>query len=53
MINHVMSNRFIVAPRRGFTIRLKRLKPKAPDFEVPQNLGSKENFQRFCKQLYL
>jgi len=40
-------------PRRGFTIRLKRLKPRAPDFGGPQNFGSKENFQYFCKQLYL
>ena len=32
---------------RGFTIRLKRLKPRAPDF------GSKENFQHLCKQLHL
>ena len=38
--------------RHGFTIRLKRLKPKAPDFWGPQNFGSKDNFQRFCKQLY-
>jgi len=33
--------------RRGFTIRLKRLKPRAPDFEGPQNFGSKDNFQHF------
>jgi len=33
--------------RRGFTIRLKRLKPRAPDFWGPQNFGSKENFQYF------
>jgi len=36
--------------RRGFTIRLKRLKPRAPDFGGPQNFGSKDNFQHFCKQ---
>jgi len=36
--------------RRGFTIRLKRLKPGAPDFGWPQNFGSKDNFQRFCKR---
>jgi len=34
---------------RGFTIRLKSLKPRAPDFERPQNFGSKDNFQHFCK----
>ena len=39
--------------RRGFTIRLKRLKPRVPDFEGPQNVGSKDNFQHFCKKLYL
>jgi len=37
----------------GFTIRLKRLKPRAPDFGGPQNFGSKDNFLHFCKQLYL
>ena len=31
------------------TIRLKRLKPRAPDFGGPQNFGSKDNFQQFCK----
>jgi len=35
--------------RRGFTIRLKRLKPRAPDFGGPQNFGNKDNFQHFCK----
>ena len=39
-----------VAARRGFTIRLKRLKPKAPNFGGPENFGSKDNFQQFCKQ---
>jgi len=39
--------------RRGFTIRLKRLKPRVPDFMGPQIFGSKDNFQHFCKQLYL
>jgi len=39
--------------RRGFTIRLKCLKPRAPDFGGPQNFGIRNNFQRFCKQLYL
>ena len=38
--------------RRGFTIRLKRLKPRVRDFWGPQNFGSKDNFQHFCKQLY-
>ena len=38
--------------RRGFTIRLKRLKPRAPNVGGPQNLRSKDNFQRLCKQLY-
>jgi len=33
--------------RRGFIIRLKRLKPSAPDFEEPQDFGSKENFHIF------
>ena len=40
----------MVTIRRGFTIRLKRLKPRIPDFGGPQNLGSKNNFQHFCKQ---
>jgi len=35
--------------RRGFTIRLKRLKPRAPDFGGHQNCGSKDNFQHFCR----
>jgi len=39
--------------KRGFTIRLKRLKPRSPDFRGPQNFGSKDNFQHFCKQLCL
>ena len=37
--------------RGGFTIRLKRLKPKAPDFEGPKNFQSKENFQHFCNNI--
>jgi len=35
--------------RRGFTIRLKRLKPRAPDFGGPQNFVSKDNFHHFCR----
>jgi len=35
--------------RRGFTIRLKRLKARAPDFGGPPNFGGKDNFQQFCK----
>ena len=42
----------VITCRRGFTIRLKRLKPKVPDFGRPQNFGSKDNFQHFRKQLY-
>jgi len=30
--------------RRGFTIKLKRLKPRAPDFGETQNFGSKDDF---------
>jgi len=26
---------------------LKRLKPRTPNFGVPQNMGSKDNFQHF------
>jgi len=37
--------------RHGFASRLRR--PRAPDFGRPQNFGSKDNFQHFCKQLYL
>jgi len=33
--------------RCGFTIRLKRLKPRAPVFGGPQNFRSKEKFQAF------
>jgi len=36
----------------GFTIRLKRLKPWAPDFGGHQIFRSKVDFQHFCKQLY-
>jgi len=32
---------------------LKRLKPRDPDFVGPQNFRSKDDFQHFCKQLYL
>ena len=39
--------------RHGFAIRLKRLKPRAPDFGGPQNIGSKDDFQHFCKHLNL
>jgi len=42
-----------VQSRRGFTIRLKRLKRRASDLVEPQNFGSKDNFQHFCKQLCL
>ena len=31
----------MLTPRRGFTIRLKRLKPRAPDFGRPQNFASR------------
>jgi len=33
--------------RRGYTISLKRLMPRAPNFGGPQNFRSKENFQHF------
>jgi len=39
--------------RCGFTIMLKRLKPRAPDGGCPQNFESKDNCQHFCKQLHL
>jgi len=42
-----------VLPRRRFTIRLKRLKPRSPDFWGPRNFGIQDNFQHFCKQLHL
>ena len=38
--------------RRGFTIRLKRLKPRAPDFGGPQNFERKNNFIAFLKALH-
>jgi len=38
--------------RRGFTIRLKRLKPRASDFGGTQNFQSKDNFEHFCKHLH-
>jgi len=44
---------WIITTRRGFNIRLKSLKPRDPAFRGPQNFGSKENLQYFCKQLYL
>jgi len=46
-------NEGIMTPRRGFTIRLKRLKPRSPDLGEPQKYVSKDNFQHFYKQLYL
>ena len=39
--------------RRGFIIRLKWYKSTALNFGGAQNFGSKDNFQYFCKQLYL
>jgi len=35
--------------RRGFTTRLKRIKPRAPDFGGRQHFGSKDNFQHIFK----
>ena len=40
----------MLAFRHGFTIRLKRFKPRAPNFQGPQNFGSKKNFQLFWKE---
>jgi len=48
-----LCNREVLSSRRGFTFRLKRLKPTAPNFGGPQNFRSKDDFQHFCKQLYL
>ena len=42
-----------VQSRRGYTIRLKRLRRRASEIGGPQNFGSKDNFQDFSKQLYL
>jgi len=44
----LLHNSARVGHRRGFTIRLNRLKPRDPDFGGPQNFGSKDNFQQFC-----
>ena len=56
-MNIIQHTRFCLSiycgARRGFTIGLKRLKPRAPDFMGPQNFGSKDTFQHFSKQLYL
>ena len=41
------------AYRRGITMRLKRLKPRASDFGGSQTFRSKNNFRHFCIQLYL
>jgi len=40
-INYVTAAAVIccVVARHGFTIRLKRLEPRAPDFGVPEILG--------------
>ena len=35
--------------RRGFTIRLKRLKPRAPNLVGPQNFGSSKKLEHFYK----
>jgi len=45
--NYVL--RFETTSRRGFTIRLQWLKPRAPDFGGPQDFGSEDNFQHFSK----
>jgi len=37
--------------RRAFTIRLKRLRARAPDFGDPQHFGTEDNFQNFRKKL--
>ena len=50
---HLHSTKWICRTRRGFTIRLKRLTSRAPDFEGTQNFGSNSSFQHFCMQLYL
>ena len=47
------SKSILTSTRRRFTIRLKRLKPRAPNFGGAQNFRSKDDFQHFCKQLYL
>ena len=46
-------SQFLCNRRCGFTIRLKRLKPRAPGFVIPQSFGSWDDFQHFCRQLYL
>jgi len=48
-LNHDCKIGVIAVLRRGFTIRLKRLKPRAPDFGGPQNFESKDNFLHFCR----
>jgi len=50
---YLHSTKWICRTRRGFTIRLKRLTSRAPDFGGTQNFGSKDSFQHFCMQLYL
>jgi len=49
-IQNVINLNMCHEPRRGFTIKLKRLKSRAPDFGGSQNFESKDNFQHFCKQ---
>jgi len=49
----VDSFEYYLLHRRGFTIRLKRFEPRAPDFGESQNFGSEENFQHFYKRLHL
>jgi len=39
--------------RRGFTIRLKRLKPRDPDFGRPQNFGVRTISSIFVSNLFV
>jgi len=52
-IYNLLNNYVSANNKRGFTIRLKRLRPLAPDFEGPQHFWTKDNFHHFCEQLYL
>jgi len=49
LVGSFMAKTFSIVHRCGFTIRLKRLKPRTPYFEGTQKFGSKDNFQHFCK----
>jgi len=44
---------YYIRPGADLPLVQKRHTSRAPDFGGPLNFGSKDNFQHFCKKLYL